>query len=410
MSHPHSEKSSSADASASPPATDGEAFGKERLLAPRTVAEVQEILRRAAQAHAPVAVHVAPRSGVTRLCLSRLNRIVEVNTADLLARVEAGVRLGDLQAALRPQRLRFVPARPPFHGARTVGELYGAGLGNVASLKYGPAKHFLLGSRVVLAGGELLATGGRTVKNVTGYDLTRFLNAPLAAFGVPVEYVLKLHPEAPARRELAVRFPGAEALLRSTAAMREARLVPEYLVWIDPECQRMLRGDRGAATHLVLLALDGLAEEVAEQAEAAAALFRREGAVEVLEPPAAPLELERWADLFEPGEDLVLANEIKVDQGRLAAFLQGFGETMRARGIRAGLFGQIAEGNLSVRAELRGRSRPDLAEVLAGSARAAGGRPLGRSARASGRAPAGPLAELETTLRRLLDPAGILEG
>ncbi len=375
------------------------------VLSPATVAEVQELLRGAAGVGDPAALYQPARPGQVRLSLAGLSRILEIDAANLVARVEAGVRLGELDAALRARRLRFVPAHPPFHAGRTVGELYGAGLGNVASLKYGPARHFLLGSKVVLPGGDVLETGGRTVKNVTGYDLTRFLNAPLAGLGVAVELLLKLHPEPPASARLAARFEGLDALLGFTQAVREAHLVPAYLLWLDPEAQRLLGRD-GAGLHVVLLGLDGIAEEVAEQAEAALALLRRGGAAEVLEGARADHELEGWGDVFEPGGDLVLANELKVEARRRRDFLEGFAAALRARAARAGLFGQLAEGNLSVRAPAGAGAPPDPAQAILDAAEASGARVAGRFARASGRPARGALAEIEDGLRRSLAAAG----
>jgi glycolate oxidase len=377
----------------------------EAVLAPRTVAEVQDLLRDASAHGRPVRLHGAPAPGEARLCLHGLDRIREIDPADLLASVEAGVRLGELRAALRARGVRFIPAESPFHEELTVGELVQLGHGNLASLKYGAARHLLLGSEVVLAGGDLLATGGRTVKNVTGYDLTRFLNGPLATFGVAVTFLLKLHPAAEATRTVVARVPATDDLPALAAALADAR--PAWLVWADPECQRILRGGAGSGTHLVLLGLDGVAEEVLAQVEAVRALLAEQRAEVMTEEEPASHALREWADLYGPAPGAVLLDELKIPRTSLPAFLAGFREIARAE--PAGLFGKLAEGNLSARVEDCGRAAAVI-DRLEGLCSATGASLSGRFARLSGRARKGPLAELEHALKERFDPAGILRG
>ena len=375
---------------------------------PSTVEELQEVVRRAALAGTPLGVYRPAPPGGTAVGLGHLDRILEIDRANLLARVEPGVRLRDLRAALQPHGLRFVPADGPVGEARTMGELYHHAHGHVASLKYGSAKHLLLGSRLVLASGEVLRTGGRTVKNVSGYDLTRFLNAPYTTLGIAVEFILKLHPVAPACRALAARFADVSAVIGLAVALREARVLPVHFVWLDPETQRMLRPGEPARAHLVLLALDGMAEEVAEAgATTLATLERHHGDVLTALDPRG--DLGHWANLHDAAGDVVLANELKVEGSRQRAFLERFEAALRERGVRAGIHGQLLEGKLSLRLACD-PVRPDgLVQAILDDAAASGARIAGHFARASG-AVTGPLADVERRLRRLLDPAALLGG
>jgi glycolate oxidase len=369
-----------------------------QVLSPACVADVQALIRDAGRAGARVAVD-RPGAGAVRVSLERLDRILEIDPGDHLARVEAGVRLDALAGALAERGLRFVPGDGPFHRGARVGELYRRGLGHPRTLKYGAAKHFLLGSRIVLPDGELLATGGRTVKNVTGYDLTRFLDAPLASLGVPVELTVKVHPLPPARRTLRIRFAALEAAAGFALAARDA-VGPAFLLWADPEAQR-LAGDDEARAQLVLVELDGAPEEVAEAASAAAALAEARGgsAGELAGAEVAPA-----AAALDPARGAAAADELAVELAALPAFAAGFGAAAVARGVRAGLFGKLAEGVLSVRVAPAGDAA--IAAALEAAA-GAGARPIGRWARARGRVE-GPMAEVERELSRLLDPAGVL--
>ncbi len=365
------------------------------VLHPADAAEVAEAVRAAARSGARLAVHRPAPAGAVELRLDRLSRILEIDTADLVARVEAGVPLAALSAALRERGVRFVPAdSPQRHGS--VGALYACGLGHARTLKYGAAKHFLLGSRMVLASGELLATGGRTVKNVTGYDLTRFFNAPCATFGVTVELTLKLLPRPPSRRSLRARLPSAPAV---AALARRARdgVLPAYLLWADGAAQRL--SGAPADHHLVQIELDGEVEEVRQGAAAVAALAREAGgAAEELPGPEA--EGGPWVL---PGA--VLHDELKVEPGGVATFAEAFLAAARARGLDAGLQGRVAEGVLSVRLA---SGDDGAAAVALEVAAACGARLAGRWALAQGRRPDGPLADLERALGRRVDPGGVL--
>jgi glycolate oxidase len=373
-------------------------------ISPNTVGELQEIVRRATQTGGRIAVHRAAPPGAVEVVLDRLDRIIEVDADNLLARVEAGVHLGALAGALGTKGLRFIPGDGPFHGRCRVGELYRRGLGHARSLKYGAAKHFLLGSRVVLANGELLATGGRTVKNVTGYDLTRFLNAPLAAFGVTVELTLKLHSVPPARRAFLARFESSRKACAFAAAARGS-ILPAYLLWMDPQAQR-IAGCAAPDAQLVLFELDGVPQEVGDAAGTASVLTRcHDGTLMEVATPA----LESVAAAFDgldAGQGRMLANELKVDVEALPGFVDEFAAATRARGFRAGLLGRLAEGVLSVLIETDpGDSTGCVAGVLE-AASAAGARLAGNWSR-PGDGARGPLPDLERAVGALLDPQGI---
>jgi glycolate oxidase len=157
---------------------------QQQLLSPSDAAQVQNIFRTALRQKKTVCVYMTPAPEDVKLDLSRMNRIIEIDSANLVAVVEPGIKMGDLRTALSKDGLRFVPADTQFHAGKTIGEFYYEGCSNISSLKYGAAKHFLMGSEIILPDGQLLKTGGKTVKNVTGYDLTRFMNAPYANFGV----------------------------------------------------------------------------------------------------------------------------------------------------------------------------------------------------------------------------------
>lgn len=187
-------------------------------LRPQSREEVAAVLAAASEAGAAV----VPQGGRTALALGRpldgydvaldltgLDRIVAYEPDDLTITVEAGLTLGALQRHLG-EHGQYLSADPPPDDSVTVGGLLatarpGAWRGHVPA-----ARDLILGIEAALPGGELVKSGGRVVKNVSGYDLHRLHTGALGAFGVIVEASFKLAPTPPAARSLALRCATVE--------------------------------------------------------------------------------------------------------------------------------------------------------------------------------------------------------
>ncbi|HZV52773.1 MAG TPA: FAD-binding oxidoreductase [Candidatus Dormibacteraeota bacterium] len=122
-----------------------------------------------------------------------LRRVIEVSQADLTASVEAGVTLEELDAELARVG-QFVPIDPFNAPGHTVGGVLAAGLSGPLRLRYGPPRDFVIGLRVALPEGRLVSSGGRVVKNVSGYDLNKLHLGALGTCGVIVAASFKLFP------------------------------------------------------------------------------------------------------------------------------------------------------------------------------------------------------------------------
>jgi glycolate oxidase len=380
------------------------------LMYPIDTVEVQKIVREAAARKNSISVYAATAQTDIGLSLTKMNRILEIDSANLVAVVEPGLRLGDLAKALNKEGLRFMPAETPFYHEKSVGEFYYEGCSNISSLKYGAAKHFLMGTEIVLPDGQMMKTGGKTVKNVTGYDMTRFMNAPFARFGVAVKFILKLLPAAEARHPVAAGLDKTETVGDFIDALKQAKTVPSYFLWIDPQTQAFMNGKGNAAYQLIFLELDGISEEVSRQHETVKSLLTKYRSVSPDEYGINIFKNGKWKELFTPSCGYVLADELKIMRTEAFRFIDKFYKLAVERGIRAGMFGQLAEGKLNIYFEDLSPRNSDFIKYIISILPADGGYSAGRFNRMLGLSPAGPLVQIEQSLRRLFDPDDIFRG
>jgi glycolate oxidase FAD binding subunit len=122
-----------------------------------------------------------------------LDRVLELSRADLTVSVEAGVTLEDLNSELA-EAGQFLPVDPFNSPGHTVGGALAAALSGPRRLRYGSARDFTIGLRVALPDGRLVASGGRVVKNVSGYDLNKLHQGALGSLGVIVAASFKVYP------------------------------------------------------------------------------------------------------------------------------------------------------------------------------------------------------------------------
>ncbi len=193
------------------------------VLAPSTPEELESVVTSAAanareihlvEASASPLGRISPASTVPGLSLSRLKRILEVDAANRVVRVEAGVSHESLAKALENEGLRW-PIEP-FGGHESVAATVVTGFALVRSAGLSDLRHWLLGSRWLLGGGTFLGSGGKTIKNSAGYDITRALVGSLGYISIPVEFQLRVEA-LPERRMTAIADvrPGlVEATLR----------------------------------------------------------------------------------------------------------------------------------------------------------------------------------------------------
>ncbi|HZD39637.1 MAG TPA: FAD-binding oxidoreductase, partial [Terriglobales bacterium] len=134
-----------------------------------------------------------PRRADVVIVLSKFNRLIEHDAANLTASVQSGATLSAVQAALRGQK-QFVPFDPPFANRATFGAIVAANLNGPRRNGYGSVRDLVIGAKVTLASGEEIKAGGKVVKNVAGYDLCKLFVGSLGTLGIITEITFRVTP------------------------------------------------------------------------------------------------------------------------------------------------------------------------------------------------------------------------
>jgi len=192
---------------------------------PATVEEVAEVMRLASREDAAVipwgggtamSLGNVPRRYDIALCLSHLNQVVEYEPADLTATVQAGKTLADFQRHLAESG-QFLALDPPSGQEATIGGMLAVNASGPSRHAHGTARDLILGMRAVQADGRIIKAGGRVVKNVAGYDLSRLFIGSLGSLGIIVEACFRLAPLPRAERTAVVFLPSAQEAWRFVA-------------------------------------------------------------------------------------------------------------------------------------------------------------------------------------------------
>jgi glycolate oxidase FAD binding subunit len=211
------------------------------VAAPGSTDEAAAVMRAAAEHELAVVVRgaggrlgwgVPPSRCDLLVDMSRMSSVVEHSSGDLVARMQAGARMGDVAAALRRdgQELALdVPDRA------TVGGVVASGLAGPRRLRYGTPRDLLIGITFVRADGTVAKSGGKVVKNVAGYDLGKLLAGSAGTLGLITEATFRLHPLPAARAYVTAEYVAVSVACDAVAAAANSPLVSSAVELGRPE-------------------------------------------------------------------------------------------------------------------------------------------------------------------------------
>jgi glycolate oxidase FAD binding subunit len=248
-----------------------------------------------------------PRKYEIAFSTEGMTRLLEYEPADLTCRVEAGMRLRDLQAALRAQGQRL-PLDPPHPEQATVGGMVAANSNGLSRGRYGTVRDWVIGIAVAYPSGKVARAGGKVVKNVAGYDLMKLHIGALGTLGVVTEVNFKVQTQPEAEATLLAHFEAPAPAIDAATKLAHQYLAPSASIVLD----RIAREDCGLtadARYTLALRLEGYEREVEAARDLAVRIVGEAGSrVETRDIPASFWDAAR--DWSAPAEDVVLLRAI----------------------------------------------------------------------------------------------------
>ncbi|MFD7918440.1 FAD-binding oxidoreductase [Streptomyces sp. NPDC059740] len=332
------------------------------VVLPRTVEQVQHVMRTATELRVPV-VPQGARTGLSGaanasdgclvLSLTKMDRILEIDPVDRVAVVEPGVINATLSRAVAAQGL-YYPPDPSSWEMCSIGGNIGTASGGLCCVKYGVTAEYVLGLTVVLADGSLLNTGRRTAKGVAGYDLTRLFVGSEGSLGIVVRATLALKPEPPQQLALAAEFPTAAAACEAVCRIMADGHAPALLELMDRTSIQAVNamanmGLPETTEALLLAAFD--TPEPARDLAAVARVCTEAGATEVV-----PAETAAESDLLLQARRLTLTaldrvkgvtmiDDVCVPRSRLGELLEGVAAIAARHDLTIGVCAHAGDGN-----------------------------------------------------------------
>ncbi|MCF3650445.1 FAD-binding oxidoreductase [Synoicihabitans lomoniglobus] len=347
---------------------DGTATLKERPLAvvfPRSTKQVSAVVKWAREARVPVVSRgngtglsggSVPVAGGLVLCLNHLDRIVELDRANLTIRAQAGVVTQDIFAAADAAGL-FYPPDPGSMKISTIGGNVAENSGGLRGLKYGVTRDYVLGMEVVLADGSICRLGTACVKDVAGYSLRDLFIGSEGTLGIVTEVLLKLLPRPTARRTLLATFAAMDEAAATVSAIIAAGIVPCTLEFLDRRTIQCVEdfahvGLPTDAEAVLLIEADGHPAAVDDEVAHIEKLCREHAATTV-RVAADAAEATRLATARRSAfsalarlRPTTILEDVTVPRSELAAMIRDVEAIALKHDVQIATFGHFGDGNL----------------------------------------------------------------
>jgi glycolate oxidase len=345
----------------------GENFLPDLVVFPTCAEDISNILILANQYNIPVVPRGAgtgftggalPVRGGVVLAMSRMNRILEIDSENLTALVEPGVVTGKFQAEVEAMGL-FYPPDPASLESSTLGGNVAECAGGPRAVKYGVTREYVLGLEAVLPTGEIVQTGSAVLKSVVGYDLTRLLIGSEGTLGVISKIRLKLLPLPAARLTLMAIFSDVTEAAASVSRIVKARVLPAALEFMDEfaidSVNDYLPGTFPEdAKALLLIELDGPEAAIEQEAAQIESVVTGPNVISLKKATSAAERDRLWLARRSISPSLQKYNLKKINQdvvvprSRIPALISGIHQVAARLNLFIINFGHAGDGNIHV--------------------------------------------------------------
>lgn len=263
------------------------------VVSPKTVGEVSKIVAYANQERfglvpmgngTKTGMGGIPKKIDMVLQTTRLNRITDCDIDNLTLTAESGITLSQIQRHLAKQgKGYFLPLDPPFTDKATLGGIVATNSSGPRRLMYGTARDLIIGMKAVFPNGDVVVSGGKTVKNVSGYDLSKLLIGSFGTLGVICEITFKLLPLPERETSLLVPFKSLEDADAFVQEITHSQLLPASIETLNALAVSVLKyrvSLPADGSYLVAIGLEGVAESTERQISDIGDIAKKHGALE----------------------------------------------------------------------------------------------------------------------------------
>ncbi|HEY6562298.1 MAG TPA: FAD-binding oxidoreductase [Polyangiaceae bacterium] len=339
------------------------------VVRPVTTEQVSRILREASSRKVPLTPRgsgtglsgacIPPEGGIV-LSLERMKRVLEIDLANHMAVVEAGVTLVELNEKLAEHGLVY-PVYPGELSASLGGNV-NTNAGGMRAVKYGVTRHHVVGLEAVLPTGEVVQTGGKLVKSSSGYDLTQLIVGSEGTLAVVTRVTLKLVPRLAHSATLLAPFKSLEQVTRAVPALVATGVAPVMVEYIDQMTMMVITAQnnvdlgipdeiRAATTAYLLVLIEGrTAERVDEDMQLAGGILGEHEALDVFVLPASAAtrlvearEKSFWSAKRAQASDVI---DVVVPRAALADYMARVQEIAGRHGTMIPGCGHAGDGNV----------------------------------------------------------------
>ncbi|MCK5554251.1 MAG: FAD-binding oxidoreductase [Deltaproteobacteria bacterium] len=235
-----------------------------------------------------------PKKADLVLSTGRLNRITDRDCENLTLSVESGIILSEVQRDLE-KRGYFLPLDPPFTDKATLGGIVATNSSGPKRLLYGTARDAITGIKAVFPNGDIVVSGGKTVKNVSGYDMVKLLIGSCGTLGIICEITFNLLPLPEKKQTLLIPFPGLDEAYDFVREIINSPLLPASIDLLNAtaadKMKHLMPSQKGH--YLIAVGLEGVAETVERQVSEIGERGRKHGALDVV-----PLDAQQHDDFW----------------------------------------------------------------------------------------------------------------
>ncbi len=333
------------------------------LVHARSTADVQHVMRVASEHRVPV-VPQGARSGLSGaanaldgcilLSLEKMREVLEIDVGNRLVVTQPGIFNADLSHRVAEAGL-FYPPDPSSWEFCSIGGNVSTNSGGLCCVKYGVTTDYVLGLEVVLADGQVLRTGRRTVKGVAGYDLTRLFVGSEGTLGVITEITLMLRPETERPLTVAAVYDSAATAAEGVSQVVQCGVTPSLLEFMDKVSLQAVNeafnmGIAPDAGALVLAQSDAGGDLGAAEVATMAKVLEQAGAIEIAvadDPAEGELLLAGRRQVLTAMEKLgtTMIDDVCVPRTRLADLVARVEQVSADCGLTIGIVGHAGDGN-----------------------------------------------------------------